>query len=258
MEKLKVHKILEKIPAETERVRLMKLTAGQTIPKHTDLVDKDIKSGKIIRLHIPVITNKKILMHSWLKNLKVETNMKKGECWWLDVSRPHEVNNKSEIDRVHLVIDIFNNDAIKEYFKRPNLDDYESVWEIFKQNKEWFPHVRSFHIKHRLMWGQVYFKNNVVITYQKYKRDNKLGDVKALKDDWILHQIVAKERDGSAKKTIEEFFEFVKGNVWLTVRENNAAANKFYKKIGMEQVGKISWGKKNKMSGLVWKKEKGD
>ncbi len=252
---LKIHRILEKIPAETERVRLMKLKAGTKISKHNDRVDKDIKSGKIIRLHIPVITHKKILMKSWLKNLTVETNFKRGECWWLDVSRAHEVNNNSDVDRVHLVIDIFNNDTIREYFNRPNLDDFESVWEIFKQNKEWFPHVRSYHIRHRLMWGQVYFKNNVVITYQRYKRDNKLGSAVAKEGDTILHQIVAKERDGSAQKTIKEFFEFVNGNVWLTVRENNNRANAFYKKIGMEQVGKISW-VQGKMPGLVWKYSK--
>ena len=233
----------------------MKLKAGTKISKHNDRVDKDIKSGKIIRLHIPVITHKKILMKSWLKNLTVETNFKRGECWWLDVSRAHEVNNNSDVDRVHLVIDIFNNDTIREYFNRPNLDDFESVWEIFKQNKEWFPHVRSYHIRHRLMWGQVYFKNNVVITYQRYKRDNKLGSAVAKEGDTILHQIVAKERDGSAQKTIKEFFEFVNGNVWLTVRENNNRANAFYKKIGMEQVGKISW-VQGKMPGLVWKYSK--
>ena len=100
---LKVHKILEKIPAETERVRLMKLKAGTKISKHTDKVDKDIKSGKIIRLHIPVITHKKILMKSWLKNLTVETNFKKGECWWLDVSRAHEVDNNSDEDIDYVV-----------------------------------------------------------------------------------------------------------------------------------------------------------
>ncbi len=255
LKELKVHKILEKIPAETERVRLMKLRAGTQIAKHTDKVDKDIKSGKIIRLHIPVITNKKIIMRSWLKDLTAETNMQKGECWWLDVSRAHEVDNNSDVDRVHLVIDIFNNDTIKEYFNCPNLDDYKSIWGIFKQNKEWFPHVRSWRIKHRLMHGQVYFKNNVVITYHQYKRDNIIGDVKALKDDYILHQIVAKERNGSAKKTIEEFFEFVKGNVWLTVREENTAACKFYEKVGMELVGSISWAK-GKMPGSVWRKEK--
>ena len=109
-------KILGKIPAEKERVRLMKLEAGTIIAKHTDKVDKDIKTGKIVRLHVPVITHEEVLMTSWLPGGIAEFHMKKGSCWWLDVSQPHKVVNKSDIDRVHLVIDIYNNDDIKEKY----------------------------------------------------------------------------------------------------------------------------------------------
>ena len=64
-DELEMDKILDKIPAEKERVRLMKLEAGTIIAKHTDKVDKDIKSGKVVRLHIPVITNKNVKMFSF-------------------------------------------------------------------------------------------------------------------------------------------------------------------------------------------------
>ena len=115
-DELMMDKILDKIPAEKERVRLMKLEAGTIIAKHTDKVDKDIKSGKIVRLHVPVITNKNVKMFSWLKGGLAEFHMAKGECWWLDVSLPHKVENNSETDRVHLVVDIYNNDTIKERY----------------------------------------------------------------------------------------------------------------------------------------------
>ena len=115
-DELMMDKILDKIPAEKERVRLMKLEAGTIIAKHTDKVDKDIKSGRIVRLHVPVITNKNVKMFSWLKGGLAEFHMAKGECWWLDVSLPHKVENNSETDRVHLVVDIYNNDTIKERY----------------------------------------------------------------------------------------------------------------------------------------------
>ena len=115
-DELMMDKILDKIPAEKERVRLMKLEAGTIIAKHTDKVDKDIKSGKIVRLHVPVITNKNVKMFSWLSGGLAEFHMAKGECWWLDVSLPHKVENNSETDRVHLVVDIYNNDTIKERY----------------------------------------------------------------------------------------------------------------------------------------------
>ena len=54
---LPLKEILSHIPAEFERVRVMRLKAGTTIKKHTDKVDKEIKSGNIIRLHIPLRTN---------------------------------------------------------------------------------------------------------------------------------------------------------------------------------------------------------
>lgn len=115
VDKLQIRSILEKIPAMTERVRLMKLEAGTKISKHTDKVDKDIKSRKIIRLHVPVITDDQIKMISWLeKDNPTEFKMKKGECWWLDVSKAHSVLNESDIDRVHLVIDVFVNNYMSE------------------------------------------------------------------------------------------------------------------------------------------------
>ena len=34
-------------------------------------------------------------------------NMKEGECWEINNQRPHSVLNDSDIDRVHLLVDIF-------------------------------------------------------------------------------------------------------------------------------------------------------
>jgi hypothetical protein len=112
---LNIPSILDKIPAETERVRLMKLEAGTKLSKHTDKVDKEIKNGEIVRLHIPIITNEQVTMITWLETkIPTKFKMKKGECWWLDVSKPHQVLNESEIDRVHLVIDVYVNNFITE------------------------------------------------------------------------------------------------------------------------------------------------
>jgi hypothetical protein len=57
---------------------------------------------------------------------------------------------------------------------------------------------------------------------------------------------------------MNEFFNFAGTDVYLTVRTeaNNLVANRFYKKVGMEKVGYITWSK-GKMLGNVWKKEKG-
>ena len=141
------------------------------------------------------------------------------------------------------------------------IDDFDEVWEIFQNNKEWFPHVRSFHIRNRLNWGQVILQDNVLITQQKYKRTGKIGrdtDVVTQKGDYIIHQIVARTKgSGEAAKVIQDYFNYVDADVYLTVRSENIPANKFYDKVGMEKVGYITWSQ-GKMKGNVWKKAKRD
>jgi len=136
------------------------------------------------------------------------------------------------------------------------INDFDEVWKIFKDNKKWFPHVRTFHVKNRLNWGQVILQDGILITEQEYKRSGKIGrdtDVETKKGDRIIHQIInSKPNNGNARKVIEEYFKYVDTDVYLTVREENVPANKFYKKIGMEKVGYINWSK-GKMKGNVWK-----
>ena len=136
------------------------------------------------------------------------------------------------------------------------IDDFDEVWKIFKDNKKWFPHVRTFHVRNRLSWGQVILQDGVLITEQEYKRSGKIGrdtDVETKKGDRIIHQIInSQPNNGNARKVIEEYFKYVNTDVYLTVREENVPANKFYKKIGMEKVGYINWSK-GKMKGNVWK-----
>ena len=139
------------------------------------------------------------------------------------------------------------------------IDNFDEVWNIFQNNKEWFPHVRTSHVRNRLSWGQVILQDGVVITQQQYKRNGKIGkdsDVKIEKGDYIIHQIInSNPKNGNAKKVIEEYFDHVKENVFLTVRSENIPANKFYKKVGMQDVGEIKWAK-GKMLCRGWKYSK--
>ena len=42
-----------------------------------------------------------------------------GECWYLDVSKAHSVQNAGDQDRVHLVVDVENNNEVRELFGAP-------------------------------------------------------------------------------------------------------------------------------------------
>lgn len=137
------------------------------------------------------------------------------------------------------------------------IDDFDEVWKIFNSNKEWFPHVRSFHIKNRLRWGQVILVDGVLITQQVYQQTRKIGkdtDVRVEAGSHMIHQIVNSVKgNGNAEKVIKQYFDHVGTDVYLTVRSENIPANKFYAKVGMEKVGYINWSQ-GKMPGNVWKK----
>ena len=130
--------------------------------------------------------------------------------------------------------------------------DFESVKEIFYQHKKWFPHIRTDYMKRMIAKENLIFDNDVVITYNFYKRKQRIGDVIAQQGDCILHQIAAKHHNGSASQALQKFFEFVNPRrVYLSVRSDNEIAKRFYLKNNMKLVGSTSWAK-GTLSGDVY------
>ena len=122
--------------------------------------------------------------------------------------------------------------------------DFESVKEIFYQHKKWFPHIRTDYMKREIAKGNLIYDNDVVITYNFYKRKQRIGNVLAQQGDCILHQIAAKHKNGSASQALQNFFEFVNPRrVYLSVRSDNEIAKKFYLKNNMKLVGSTTWAK---------------
>ena len=133
--------------------------------------------------------------------------------------------------------------------------DFDAVKDIFKQHKEWFPHLRQDYIKRMIKSGNLILDNDVIITYNYYKRKQKIGDVTAQKGDCVLHQIAAKHRNGSASQALQNFFKWTNRRVFLSVRSDNLWAKHFYEKNNMDLVGQISWslgGVKNALPGDVY------
>ena len=123
------------------------------------------------------------------------------------------------------------------------VDDFDTVWNVFKENKKYFPHIRTDYIKTMIARGQVVLDKGVIITYNVYKRKTRIGDVLCQPNDVILHQIVASKRDGSASIVLNDFFKSMGKRVFLSVRSENDIAKRFYEKNGMLKIGDISWAK---------------
>ena len=111
-----INDILAKIPSTFERVRFMKIKANSGIGKHSDKIDKDfgIEDGNIIRIHVPIRTNDQVEFYLWEGKEKLTNYLEVGHYYYVDVRAPHAVRNSSDVDRIHLVIDVYVNDEIRK------------------------------------------------------------------------------------------------------------------------------------------------
>ena len=81
------------------RCEIVKMLKNTKIPKHVD-------GGPLLsysrRVHVPIITNKKITFTVMDNTI----HMKKGGWYEINNQLPHSVNNETDIDRVHIIIDV--------------------------------------------------------------------------------------------------------------------------------------------------------
>ena len=103
-----VRETLAALPCPHQSVRFMRLRAGSGIKEHSD-VRLGFDDGEV-RLHIPVATNPEV--EFMLAGRRVVMN--EGECWYLNLTLPHRVDNRGAADRVHLVIDCVVNDWLRD------------------------------------------------------------------------------------------------------------------------------------------------
>lgn len=114
-----IQRALETIECRITSARLLKLSPGSRIREHRDY-DLGFAAGEI-RLHVPVTTDAKVEFLLACERI----DMNEGECWYLDFSQPHCVDNRSSSDRIHLVIDCAVNEWLLGFFPAGSLDPEE-------------------------------------------------------------------------------------------------------------------------------------
>ena len=107
-----VRSLLEQFECTLDAVRLMRLGPDSFIREHRDL-DLSLEDGAV-RLHVPIVTDDDV---DFLLNGE-PVRMRAGECWYLRLSDPHSVTNRSAQVRVHLVIDARVNDWLATLLQR--------------------------------------------------------------------------------------------------------------------------------------------
>jgi len=141
--------------------------------------------------------------------------------------------------------------------RHANLRDLKTVYRHFQSHRNVFPHTRQDALKRRIEAQQCVYQDGVVITYQRYKKRTKVGDVQIPAGSIMLHQILnSNQFNGAGQKVFRQFVdEIVKssgGDLYLSVRTENAIACRFYERHGMTVAGTVAW-KKKKIPGLVYR-----
>lgn len=91
-------------------VRALRLEKGNVVKEHRDVTLGLQVEKSVIRLTIPVIKDEKA--DFYLNNKIVP--MKPGECWYMRLTDPHQVINKSERDRINITIDMIPNQWVRD------------------------------------------------------------------------------------------------------------------------------------------------
>lgn len=113
------HTVLASFRTTIRSARLLRLGAGARIHEHCD---PDLgQPGGDLRLHIPLLSPADV--EFLVDGLQVP--MKPGECWFIDLSRPHRVDNPGPGARVHLVLDCEPNAWLLELLRQGLTDTPE-------------------------------------------------------------------------------------------------------------------------------------
>jgi len=136
------------------------------------------------------------------------------------------------------------------------LDDLQEISRFMRAHEE-LKHVRQDKLKKRIEAEQCIYQDGVAITFQKYKKQTRVGDLDIPAGSIMLHQIVnGKQFSGAGGRVFDQFVaEIVTpsgGNLYLSVRKANAVACSFYERHGMSVVGKVDWAK-GTLPGVIYK-----
>lgn len=91
--------VLERFGTGLRSARLLRLGAGASIREHCD-PDLGAPDGPL-RLHVPLLSPPGV---EFLVDGR-QVPMAPGECWFIDLFRPHRVDNPGPGPRIHLVLD---------------------------------------------------------------------------------------------------------------------------------------------------------
>ncbi|KAF0864783.1 aspartyl/asparaginyl beta-hydroxylase domain-containing protein [Pseudomonas sp. LD120] len=133
---------LEPLPVDIVSARLLRLGPGSQILQHCD---HDLQGPQAdLRLHIALLSPPEV--DFMLDGQRMP--MAAGECWYLDLARPHSVDNRDTRERIHLVLDCRPSPWLEQAIHQglpstpaPGLGQAAAAFERFRQWVDADPHL---------------------------------------------------------------------------------------------------------------------
>jgi len=156
--------ILDAFQCPHGRIRIMKMLPGTIIRPHRDIKEEVSNFAfNQVRLHIPIVTNDKVVFNVDGVNLQLEP----GRLYYVNFSKTHYVRNDGSEVRTHLVLDLKVNDFLRNVFPELTLGErfgntlqrrlLPIVWKLqdakkYPQRKFWklYEGSRLQKVRHRL------------------------------------------------------------------------------------------------------------
>lgn len=135
-----IKSVTQQFPCTHRATRLLKLEPGALVKEHRD-ADLNFEKGEA-RIHVPITTNDHV--EFYLDNEPI--TMLPGECWYMNFDLPHRLANYGNSPRVHLVMDMVLNDAV-----RAMLDQVGPPYRKMAPAKERFNPAEQEKIKEQLL-----------------------------------------------------------------------------------------------------------
>lgn len=115
------HTFIESLGLKIMYARLARLSENSFLWEHVDYTELDQK--KRFRLHIPLVTNSTALLVIAGRAL----TLKPGYMWLLEPVKPHGVCNLYGPDRIHIIIDCYQNETLDTLMNQKQLSDVKIV-----------------------------------------------------------------------------------------------------------------------------------
>ena len=209
-----INELESRMCGKAARVLLIKLKANKDVTTHVDSGDY---LNTVRRFHIPIITNKDVFYT--VNNEKI--HMEEGDCWEINNRRPHSVDNQSDQDRIHLLIDIMPEQEFRNIDKL-NSNSKIKIIENFISEEDAEKFIK--YINANYLNSKKFEVGQKALSLGNFRYQANIPEKHSLSDHTEVNDLI----DKYSKKFLEECYKFFKDEFdiymtafWMTRFEKN-------------------------------------